>query len=234
MNTTHMEQLPFIGSKGIKTLQSKTITIVGLGGIGSTLAQILVRNGINLRIVDRARVDEKDVARQTLYINEDITKFKAKQAKKRLEEINKDIKIKSFHEDLHEDNVFLLESDIIVDVSNDMSTSLLIDAFTSSKNITTFFANYAGEKGNIYYIKGKLPTIKKIQESLALETVKKVGAFSPITSVIAGILAAKIIKSLLGEKIDERLLSINLLKGEFKRTSLVKRTKVAKKTSKKK
>lgn len=241
MNLKHLENCTFIGAKGISALSSKTVTIVGLGGVGSTLAQILVRNGISLRIVDKARVDEKDVARQTLYIQEDITKFKAKQAKKRLEEINKDIIVKSFHEDLHEDNVFLLEADIIVDVSNDMNTSLLVDAFTSSKKITTFFANYSGEKGHIHFVKGKQPTVKKIQDKLTLEPIKKEGVFSPITTVLAGLLASKIIKELVGAEVDERLLSIDLLKGELKRTNLSssassnsKTTKVAKKAPAKK
>lgn len=226
MNNTYLEKCDFIGAKGIKALSSKTVTIVGLGGIGTTLAQILVRNGINLRIVDKARVDEKDINRQTLYIADDKGKFKAKQAKKRLEEINGDIKIRMFHEDLVEDNIFLLESDLIIDTSNNMETSLLIDKFTIEKRIHFLFANYTGEKGHVLMMKTKTgPRIKKLQDQLSFETIETKGVFSPITTLIASLLASETIKELVGIETETRLLTIDMLKTEIKHKTVTAKKK---------
>lgn len=220
MKQTYLETCEFVGAKGIKTLASKTITIVGLGGIGSTLAQILVRNNISLRIVDKARAQEEDSSRQTLYISEDHTKFKAKQAKKRLEEINKDIKIRTFHEDLSEDNIFLIESDLIIDTSNDMETSLLIDKFTKEKKIPLLFANYSAEKGHILMVKGRTNRLKKLHEQLSFEPIKKAGVFSPVTTLIASVLASEAMKELLGIETESRLLLIDMLKTEIKHKTI--------------
>ncbi|MCA9478582.1 MAG: ThiF family adenylyltransferase [Nanoarchaeota archaeon] len=196
MNTTYLELCDFMGNAQIKKISSKTVTVVGLGGIGSALSEILVRNNISLRIVDKERVKEEDVSRQSLYIAEDLTKFKAKQAKKRLEEINKEAKIKTFHEDLVEDNIFLLESDLIIDTSNNMKTSLAIDAYTKEKNITILFENYSGAKGHLVMVKGKNNRVKQIQDQLELEPLKKQGAFSPITTLLASLLAGETLKEL--------------------------------------
>ena len=58
-------------------LDKTRILILGLGGIGSTLAEILTRMGIGaLIIIDYDIVDDSNITRQSAYTNEDIGKFK--------------------------------------------------------------------------------------------------------------------------------------------------------------
>ena len=73
-----------IGFKA-QNMRSKTVTVLGLGGVGTVVAEILVRSGINVRIIDKGRILEEDLQRSFLFLEDDINKFKAKQAKKRLE-----------------------------------------------------------------------------------------------------------------------------------------------------
>ena len=96
-----------IGEKGQKELQKKTVALVGLGNIGSTVAVMLLRSGINIRFIDKGRCSINDSSSQLIYLEEDDTRFKAKQAKKRLEQINPKVKIRTFHEDLTEQNIFI-------------------------------------------------------------------------------------------------------------------------------
>lgn len=235
MNLTKLEQCEFIDSEKLKTLKDKTVAILGLGGVGITVAQMLARNGINLRIVDKDRVDEKDMARLTLYLAEDITKFKAKQAKKRLEEVTKDVKIKTFHEELHEDNVFLLEADLIIDTSNDMKTSLMVNEFALEKEIPLIFSNYAGAKGNVLVVDRqqhkKCASVSCIQDKLELPTVKQAGAYSPITLHLAALVVNAALKNLLDIENVETQLKIDILKTE---TRHVKVEKARKRATKKK
>ncbi|RME53041.1 HesA/MoeB/ThiF family protein, partial [Candidatus Woesearchaeota archaeon] len=84
-----------IGKEGERALSKATMSIAGVGGVGSIIADALVRDDIQVRIIDKGRVEEADVPRQTLYTAEDLTRFKAKQAKKRLEAINPQTKVKA-------------------------------------------------------------------------------------------------------------------------------------------
>ena len=109
MRYNQLAKFKEIGDKGQKTLTSKTVTIVGLGNIGSTVAAMLARSGVNLRLIDKGRCFTQDLSSQSLYLEEDNTRFKAKQAKKRLEQINPKVKVRTFHEDLTKTNIFLIE-----------------------------------------------------------------------------------------------------------------------------
>ncbi|MBU1974990.1 MAG: ThiF family adenylyltransferase, partial [Nanoarchaeota archaeon] len=64
-----------IGEKGQKELEKKTVTIVGVGGVGSAVAMFLARSGVNLRLVDKDRVYEDELQRQAIYTEDQINKF---------------------------------------------------------------------------------------------------------------------------------------------------------------
>lgn len=226
MDYTLQEQ--FIGQQEHKELKSKTVAIVGLGGMGSTAAQILARNGVNLRIVDKDRVLEVDIARLTLYTSEDINKFKAKQAKKRLEDINENIKIKSFHEELSKDNLFLIDADLIIDASNHMETTLMINKYAMDKNIPLIIANYAGSKGHVFIVdknqfKKKGACANCIKDKLEMAPITQEGVFSPITTLIAALIANAAMKNLLHIPNIDSLICIDLMKTEIRRTHVEKK-----------
>ncbi|MFW5866017.1 MAG: HesA/MoeB/ThiF family protein, partial [Nanoarchaeota archaeon] len=211
----------------IEELNTKTVTIIGLGGVGSTVAELLVRNNINLRIVDKERVYEEEVPRQMMYTREDIGKFKAKQAKKRLEEITNDVKIKTFHEELHKDNLFLIESDLIIDASNHMKTTMMINEYALENKIPLISTNYAGTKGNLLVIdkqnNKKGPCIKCLENDFDLGTLKEKGVFSPTTTLLAGLVVNETLKNLLGIGNETHLLKIDAYKTEVRHSQVEKK-----------
>ena len=216
----------FLGKEAIKKLQSKTVTILGLGGVGSTVAEILARNGVNLRIVDKDRIYEKDQPRQTLFTREDINKFKAKQGKKRLEDINQDVKIKTFHEELIKDNLLLLESDLIIDTSNNMNLTLLVNEFALSKKIPFIMANYSGSKGHVFTVDKiqhkKCACVNCLLDKIKLPPISKEGAYSPTAISVAGFVISAAIKNLVGIENIETLVTIDMLKMEVRRNKVEK------------
>ncbi|MFP4118943.1 MAG: HesA/MoeB/ThiF family protein [Candidatus Woesearchaeota archaeon] len=210
----------------IDELKNKTVAIVGLGGVGSTVAEQLARNNINLRIVDKERVYEEEVPRQTLYTREDIGKFKAKQAKKRLEEITRNVKIKTFHEELHEDNLFLLGADVIIDASNNMKTALLVNRYALENKTPLITVNYAGTKGHLLVVDKKQhkkgPCIKCLEKNFDLGKLKKTGIYSPTTTLLAGLAANAALKNLLNIENEETLLKVDAYKTEIRHTHVEK------------
>ncbi len=79
------EALKFIGSTGQGQLLQKTVLVIGLGGTGSAAANLFARLGIKkLIIIDRDIIEISNIHRQLLYDYDDIGKYKAETAFKKL------------------------------------------------------------------------------------------------------------------------------------------------------
>ncbi len=212
-----------IGSKD-KNLRKKTVTIVGISSVGSVIADMLARAGVNLRLVDRGRIETEDMLSSTLYEMEDLNKFKVKQAKKRLEVVTKDVKIKTFHEDLVPRNIFLLDSDIVIDCTNNIETSLMINEHCYKKKIPLIFCKYAGSKG-IIFIVDKDACVACVEDKIKIGKIEKEGIISPTVHVTASFAVAKALKLLLGHKHEKNMISFDIWKNTANKVSVRKNPK---------
>lgn len=203
-----------------KNLQKKTVAVVGVGAIGSTVVDILARAGVNLRIVDKDRVYEEDLCKLTLFDASYVSKFKAKEAKKLLEDINKDLKIKAFHEELVKNNAYLVESDVIIDCSNSMNTALLVDA--AAKKTPVIYARAAGTTGCL--VVASDVRIRHMQGFLEKHTpVCEDGAvLSSTARLIAALAVNKALKVLTGQKYEKNLLVVDGWKFSFEKVPVRK------------
>ncbi len=198
MNTDLRVIYKNIGEQADRELFEKSVSIVGLGGAGAMAASLLGREGIALRLVDMGRVEEEDMHRLSLFYDEDITKFKVKQAKARINAINPTVPIKSFHEELTDDNIFLLKGDCIIDATNDIEINKKIFKFATEKKIPLVTVRYSGDQGRILVTQKKLAL--KAVESIQLEKMTKRGIFGPVTAMAGSCAVAQVMKVLLGEK----------------------------------
>ena len=187
-----------IGDKGQKLLESQTVTLIGVGGVGSKVAELLARTGIGLRIIDKGRVELEDLQKQALYSEDDITRFKAKQAKRALELINSKVKVKTFHEELIERNLFLLKSNLVIDCSDDPELSARIGTYTKKCKIPEIYCYVSGSKG-LVQASNKGINFKKLEKTINL-IKKDEGSLGATTQMASAIVMAKAIKILLGKK----------------------------------
>lgn len=66
-------QIRHWGSTKQQQLEQASVLVAGLGGLGGTLCQLLVRAGVGtLYLIDDGRVDWPDLNRQTIYTEQDI------------------------------------------------------------------------------------------------------------------------------------------------------------------
>ena len=83
--------MPQIGEAGQATIESATVLLIGLGGIGCASASYLASSGVGqLLLCDFDTVDETNLGRQTLYGPDDIGQLKAHRAASRLAAMNPD------------------------------------------------------------------------------------------------------------------------------------------------
>ena len=117
-----------IGISGQKKISSSKVFIVGAGGLGCPIADLLCRAGVGeIGIIDYDRVALSNLNRQTLFNTTDIDKFKVGVLKSKLKKINPRIKINIFKKRIDESNIINLiqKYQIIVDATDNFETKFL-------------------------------------------------------------------------------------------------------------
>lgn len=94
-----------IGNENLERLKNSHIIVFGLGGVGSSAVEALVRAGVGeLTLVDFDTVDITNLNRQIIATQRTIGNFKADVMKERALSINPDIKINSYIEKFLKEN----------------------------------------------------------------------------------------------------------------------------------
>ncbi len=125
-----------LGKAAIDQLQKSTITIIGLGAVGSHVVEALARSGVGtLRIVDFDEISESNFNRQLFAIEPNLGRLKTAAAEERIHQIDPGIKVEVFNTLCHADNfdqVFKNPTDIIVDAIDSLNpkVNILYEAVT--------------------------------------------------------------------------------------------------------
>lgn len=121
-----------ISEDSFENISSKTVLVIGIGGVGGYVVEALVRSGIGkIIIVDGDVVDETNINRQIIALSSTVGQSKVDVFEKRIKDINENcevIKINKFIDASNIDILFDYEFDYLVDACDTVSTKLaLID-----------------------------------------------------------------------------------------------------------
>ena len=207
--------LPIFNDKNILKLYNAKITIVGIGGIACPLAQYLVSSGIkNLSLFDGDKIEKSNLGRQILYNLEDVGKFKTLIAKEKLLKTNPHCNIKSYSENIKKENINkLLESDIIIDTTDNWNTSKLINRFCLQNSLKYIFSSATNHNIQVCVFDYKsdhvcLNCLFPNDEDVELPRCETVG-ISSICAGIAGLVTAqKTVNILLNTKDENNILTL--------------------------
>lgn len=149
MNDRYSHQVTFWGSTKQALLSRKTAVIVGLGSLGSVVAELLTRAGIGkLVLIDHDIVESHNLQRQSLYTEADVNKLKAKVAQEKLQQINNEVAITSHAIHLDEANTELLQGDIVFDCTDNPETRSVINQYCHTR-IPWITCSIAGSTGMV-------------------------------------------------------------------------------------
>ncbi|MBF0469177.1 MAG: tRNA threonylcarbamoyladenosine dehydratase [Desulfamplus sp.] len=119
-----------LGSGAMDKLEESTVTVIGLGAVGSHAIEALARSGIGkLKIVDFDEIGVSNFNRQLLALEQNIGKLKTDAAFERLKQINPDMQIERFNTLCHKetfDQVFNSGTDIVVDAIDSLNPKVNI------------------------------------------------------------------------------------------------------------
>jgi molybdopterin-synthase adenylyltransferase len=203
-----------IGEEGQERLLEGFIVIIGVGALGTTIANTLVRSGVGrILIVDRDLVELSNLQRQLLFTEEDVGKPKATAAADRLRMINSSTEVEAIVDDVHYANVeeIIKGADIVIDGTDNMETRFLLNDACVKHGIPWIYGGAVGSYGmTMNILPGTTPCLKCIISNLpdagALATCDTVGVLTAIPTIIGSIQATEAMKILIrgGEKeIDE-------------------------------
>jgi molybdopterin/thiamine biosynthesis adenylyltransferase len=191
------------GPDAVKQMQAKTVTIIGLGGIGSAAAELLVRSGIGVRIIEKGRVQESDMDRLSLFSEKEIDKFKATEAKKILSNINSAARIKSFNEEISRESIFLAEGDVILDCSGNENVTKILNKYCFDKKVPYVYGQVRDTKGIVVSIESA-PCIDCALKNIPHAETE--GISPPVITLVAALMVSKTYKMLLGKKTKKEVI----------------------------
>lgn len=95
MNTEFLSRTRMLlGDSAIDTLQSATVAVIGVGGVGGYVVEALARSGIGtLHLVDNDTVAESNINRQIVALHSTIGRYKVDVAAERVHDISPDCRV---------------------------------------------------------------------------------------------------------------------------------------------
>lgn len=207
-----------IGREGQAKLAQATVAIVGIGALGTVAAELLARVGVGkLVLIDRDIIEESNLQRQVLFIEEDVGRSKAIVAKERLQKINSLITLEAHPIHLNNKNIGLLNNTtIILDCTDNLQTRFLLNDYGHKHKIPWIYAAAIKTKGYVFPILPGGPCVRCFLGTESGETCDTVGVLNTITTAIASLQATLAIKMILGEEVKAELYSLDIWKLEFK------------------
>ena len=208
-------------SEQIKLLQSK-VAIIGAGGLGGTLLELLVRMGIGeLIIADKDIIGDSNLNRQILSTETNLGQSKTEVAVKRVKEINSSIEITGHSVFIDSDNVkkIIEGAEVVVDALDNLPVRFILQQACRELNIPLVHGAIAGFNGQLTTIfpqdKG-LELIYGSNKDLPEHGSEvELGAPTVTPALIASLEAQEVFKILLkrGKLFRNRLLYLDIEEG---------------------
>lgn len=139
-----------------REITKKGYAIIGVGSIGSVIAELLIRSGVwKLLLIDGDILSVGNLARHTLSIR-NLNHAKATELQKHLEEINSHVRVKAVAEYLSGTNLKLLDAyDVIIDCTAKDSVINLLSQIKLEKSFFSVSVGYKAERMYFLYYRGR-------------------------------------------------------------------------------
>jgi molybdopterin-synthase adenylyltransferase len=213
-----------IGKEGQLKLLSSRAIIVGMGALGTVIANHLVRSGVGyIRFIDRDFVELSNLQRQTLYTEDDAKQQlpKVVAAQNTLTNINSTVTLEPIIADINMNNAedLLKGFDVIVDGTDNFMTRYLINDVAVKLQIPWVYGGAVSSRGMFAtIIPGKTPCYRCLFPELPTglgENCDTIGVLSPITDIIGSYEAMEAIKLLVGAPTNPNLEQLDIWDNSF-------------------
>ncbi len=119
-----------VGGAGQEKLLASKVLIVGAGGLGAPAALYLAAAGVGtIGIIDADKVDLTNLQRQIIHHTPDVGVDKVLSAKRKLNELNPDVTVKTYQQWAKADNIrqIIAEYDFVIDGTDNFPAKFLVN-----------------------------------------------------------------------------------------------------------
>ncbi|QZA32269.1 ThiF family adenylyltransferase [Hydrogenibacillus sp. N12] len=214
-----------IGREGQKKLAQARVAVVGVGALGTAVANHLARAGVGfIRLIDRDFVERSNLQRQMLFDEADAEGLlpKAIAAREKLTAINRTITVEAVVDHLSAENAEALLTDVelILDGTDNFHVRYLINDVSVKYGIPWVHGAVVRARGmHAFFHPPKTPCYRCLipEPPEGGETCDTVGIIGPVVDVIASLEAAAALKWLVGaeDKIPTALIDLDLWENAY-------------------
>ena len=223
-----------VGTFGQKKIINSKVLIVGAGGLGCPVADLLARSGVGeIGIMDYDKVSLSNIHRQTLYTAKDVNKFKVDVVKKRLNLINKSIKINTYNRKASEKNLINIinKYDIIVVGSDNFKTKFLLNKYSLKFKKILIVGAISKFDGHIFtfdFNSKKSPCLKCFYQSEPSDGIlncEAEGILGSTANIVGAVQVNEVLKKILniGKDLKSNILILDLLNLNFRKVLFKKK-----------
>ncbi|HUZ02279.1 MAG TPA: ThiF family adenylyltransferase [Thermomicrobiaceae bacterium] len=223
---------PAIGAVGQERLGRSRVCLIGVGALGSHVADLLVRAGIGyLRLVDRDVPELTNLQRQSLYDESDLDSGvpKAVAAARRLAAANSEVELDPHVADVNQGNVeaLIADVDLVIDGSDNFEVRYLVnDACLKLGKPWVYGGVIASYGMSMTVLPGVTPCLRCVFPDPPAPgeapTCDTAGVIGPAVAVVAGLQAAEALKLAVGadDARNRDLVAIDVWDLSFDRIAL--------------
>ena len=223
-----------VGTFGQKKIINSKVLIIGAGGLGCPVADLLARSGVGeIGIMDYDKVSLSNIHRQTLYTAKDVNKFKVDVVKKKLNLINKYIKINTYNRKASEKNLINIinKYDIIVDGSDNFKTKFLLNKYALKLKKILIVGAISKFDGHIFtfdFNSKKSPCLKCFYQSEPSDEIlncEAEGILGSTANIVGAVQVNEVLKKILniGKDLKSNILILDLLNLNFRKVLFKKK-----------
>ncbi|MHC4920545.1 MAG: ThiF family adenylyltransferase [Planctomycetota bacterium] len=199
-----------LGAEGQRRIAGSTVLLVGVGALGSHLADTLVRAGVGrIVLVDRDIVELSNLQRQVLYLEADAAtgRPKAIAAAAHLRRVNSECVIEPVVEDflpaVYED--LNVRPDLILDGTDNFATRFMLNDLAHREGVPFIYGGAVGAAGTAMVIlPGETPCLRCLLPQAPAtgegDTCETVGVVAPAVQMVTAFQAGQALKILTGHR----------------------------------
>jgi adenylyltransferase/sulfurtransferase len=199
-----------IGAEGQARLATGRVLVIGCGGLGSSVIDLLARSGVgHLVVVDRDRVELGNLHRQLLYDEADAAAGtpKAVAAAAAVGRINAGVEVEAVVADVTRANVepLVARAEVVVDGTDNLQTRYLLNDACVKAAIPWVYGGAVGSTGmSMTILPGETACFRCLfptpQPAGTTETCDTVGVLASSVVTVAALQWTEVVKLLVGDR----------------------------------